>query len=176
MQWLRFASVLIIVTILQAGFLNRIAIGRLNVKPNLLLILLVFFALYGLTGRRNRFGENIPRSSAAIITSFSLGFAADIIATPMGPEMISFGLTGSIIAYLHRFFMIRKMSYQVFIIFLTAIVTGILVRLLIILKGEPAISYNLIFFNAVYSAVISPLLILITAWWMNIRLLPYGRY
>jgi len=173
MHWFRFASLVIIVTLIQAGFLNRIAIARLNVKPDLLLILLVFFALYGVTGRKDRFGENIPRSSAAIITSFALGFAADIIASPMGPRMITFGLIGSILAYLHRFFIIRKMSYQAFIIFLTAIVTGSLVRFLIILKGQPPLSYNFIFFKALYSAVISPLMLLIAAWWMNITLLSY---
>ena len=94
MHWLRFTVVLIITAILQAGFINTVAIS--DIKPDLLLILLAFFAIF-------------CKRSDTIITSFAIGFAADIIGPAMGPYMISFGLTGCILAYLNRYISLKTM-------------------------------------------------------------------
>ena len=117
MRWFRFAVLLCLATVLQAGFL-----ANLSIKPDLLLIVLVFFAVYSNT-------------ADAIITSFTIGFAADLIGRTMGPQMISFGLFGTLLAYLRRVIAIRKMPYQGLAIFVTALLAGALAYLLDLLTG-----------------------------------------
>lgn len=158
MRWLRFAVLILVVTVLQAGLLRH-----LNIKPDLLLVLLVFFAVYSDT-------------SDAIITSFAVGFAADIIGTAMGPQMISFCLFGTLLAYLNRVIAIRKMLYQGFAIFIVGFLAGILVNFLHFLKGELSTSYAVLFRTCLYSAVVGPFLFLPSAWWMHIRTHRFGRY
>ena len=101
MRWPRFAVLVLITTLLQASWVDAIAVTRFNVAPDLLLIVMVFFAI-----RCN--------PTEAIISSFVLGFAADIVATgfPMGPRIISFGLFGTGLAYMHRVITIRKMPHE----------------------------------------------------------------
>ena len=155
MRWFRFAVLLSLVTVLQASFL-----ADLNIKPDLLLILLVFFAIYCNTSR-------------AIITSFTIGFAADIImvGSAMGPQIISFGLFGAALAYLRRLITIRKMSYQALAIFITALLAGLLAHFLSFLKGElvaPNI-YAVLFWTSLCSSLVGPFLFLPSAWWMRIK-------
>jgi rod shape-determining protein MreD len=97
------------VTVLQKGVL-----GRWDNKPDLLLVVLVFSAIYFNT-------------SDAVISSFSIGFAADLIGSPlpMGPHMISFGVFGTLLAYLHRVIAIRRMPYQAMAIFVTGLLVGV---------------------------------------------------
>jgi len=173
MRWVRFAALLLITAIFQAGFLDRIALGALNVKPDLLLILMVFFALYG-----------IPRSkvadsggyrfdiSPAIITSFALGFAADIIlvGSPMGTHTLAFGIVGALLAYLPRVIVIRKMPYQALVVFITGLCVGFLVAGLTRFKGQLTFNFRLIPLRSVYSAVVAPFLFVPVAWWMRIRI------
>ena len=153
MRWYRFAVLVLLATVLQAGFLSNFTI-----KPDLLLILLVFFAVYSNT-------------SEAIISSFTIGFAADLIGPAMGPQTISFGLFGTALAYLHRVIAIRKMPYQALAIFATGILAGTMVHLLNLLKSEPgpAVTYNDIFKMALYSGIAGPFLFLPLAWWMRIK-------
>ena len=165
MRWLRFAVFILIVTVLQASLLNIIAVTDLNIKPDLLLILLVFFAIY-------------CNTSEAIITSFTIGFAADIIGPEMGPQIISFGLFGTALAYLHRVIAIRKMSYQSAAIFITGFLAGGVVYLLTYLKGQPTGSgiYAVLFGTSLYSALVGPFLFLLTGWWMRIKTHRSGRH
>jgi rod shape-determining protein MreD len=145
MRWFRFAVLVLLATVLQASFF-----ADLNIKPDLLLILLVFFAVY-------------CNTSDAIICSFTIGFAADLIGRTMGPQMISFGLFGTALAYLHQVIAIRKMSYQFLAIFITA---------LNFIKGEPIPPniYTALFGIALYSALVGPFLFLPSAWWMHIKI------
>ena len=154
MRWFRFVVLILIVTVLQASVL-----AHLNIKPDLLLILLVFFAIY-------------CNTSDAIITSFIIGFAADIIGFTMGPQMISFGLLGTSLAYLHRVVAIRKMPYQALAIFITALLAGALAYFLNFLKGEPTAPniYIVLFGIPLYSGIVGPFLFLPSAWWMRIRI------
>ena len=165
MRWFRFAVFILIVTVLQASMLDVIAVTRLNIKPNLLSILLVFFAIYSNT-------------SDAIITSFVIGFAADIIGPAMGPQIISFGLFGTALANLHRVIAIRKMPYQSVAIFITTFLAGLLAHLLIFLKGEPPPPniYAVLFGTSLSSALVGPFLFLPSAWWMRIKMHRLGRY
>ncbi len=153
MRWLRFAGLLCLATVLQAGLL-----ARLDIKPDLLLILLVFFATY-------------CRTSDAVITSFTTGFAADIIGSAMGPQIISFGLFGTALAYLHRVITIRKIPYQAIAIFVIVFLASCLTHLLSLFKGEPTTQnvYAVLLGTSLCSALVGPLLFLPIAWWMRIK-------
>ena len=99
MRWFRFAGLVLFVTVVQASILANLQTG-----PDLLLILLVFFCIYS-------------DPTEAIIASFLIGFAADLIGSPMplmpmGPQTISFGLFGTTLAYLHRVINVRNMPGQ----------------------------------------------------------------
>ena len=159
MRWIRFAVLVLLATVLQASFF-----ADLNIKPDLLIILLVFFAIYFNT-------------SEAIICSFTIGFAADLIGRTMGPQMISFGLFGTALAYLHRFIAIRKIPYQFIAIFITAVLAGSLVYLLNFLKGEPIPPniYAALFGISLYSGLVGPFLFLPSAWWMRIKINRFNR-
>jgi len=154
MRWFRFGVFILIVAILQASIL-----AGLNIKLDLLLILFVFFAIY-------------CNTTEAIITSFVIGFVADIIGCAMGPYTISFGLFGTLLAYLHRAVAIRKMPYQAAAIFITCLLGGTLAYLLTFLKGASvanSVHGVVLFWTALYSAVVGPFLFLPLAWWMRIN-------
>jgi rod shape-determining protein MreD len=165
MRWLRFAVFILIVTVLQASLVDIIAVSRLNIKPDLLLILMVFFSIYC----------NQPE---AIITSFTIGFAADIIGSAMGSRIISFGLFGTLLSYLHGVITIKKMPYQSLVIFISSLLTGVMVHFLTLLKGQPttANAYTALFWTSVYSSIVGPFLFLPTAWWMRIKTHRSGRH
>jgi len=165
MRWFRFAVLISLVTVLQAGLVHIIAITNLNIKPDLLLILMAFFAIY-------------CNSTEAIITSFTIGFAADIISSTMGPWMISFGLSGTALAYLHRLIAIRKMPHQSAAIFITSFLAGCLAYLLTLLKRQPTVPdiYTVLLWTSLYSSIVGPFLFLPSAWWMRIKTYRYTRH
>ena len=167
MRWFRFAVLILLVAVLQAGVL-----AHLTAKPDLLLILLVFFAIY-------------CDGPEAIVASFAIGFAADIIVvgSPMGPRIISFGLFGTLLVYLHRIIAVKKIYYQTLAIFITALLAGSLAHFLTFLKltfleGEPTtLNINVVvFWISLYSSLMGPLLFLPSAWWMRIRTGRFGRH
>jgi len=152
--WLRFCGFVLVAAILQASIL-----AGLNVKPDLLLVLLVFFAIY-------------CRTTEAIITSFVIGFVADISGSAMGPYTVSFGLFGTLLAYLHRAVAIRKMPYQSAAIFITSLLAGTLAHFLTFLKGAAVADSTggaVLFWTSLYSAIVGPFLFLPSAWWMHIN-------
>ena len=161
MRWLRFALLILAVTVIQKGLL-----ARWSSKPDLLIILLVFFAIY-------------YNTSEAIISSFTIGFAADLVGSPMpmGPHMISFGLFGTLLAYLNRVIAIKRMPYQALAIFAAAILTGLLSHLLAYISGEPIAGniYAVVFVTALYSSIVGPFLFLPMAWWMRIKMSRFAR-
>ena len=151
MRWIRFAVLVCLATIIQAGFLSIFVI-----RPDLLIILLVFFSIYGST-------------SDSIITSFSIGFAADLIGPSMGSQMISFGILGTLLAYLNRVIAMRKMPYQALAIFVITILASITANILNSFKGVPMTGYGDILKTAIYSGVAGPFAFLPVAWWMRIK-------
>jgi len=162
MRWFRFAVLILAITVLQKGLL-----ARLHTKPDLLVVFLVFFAVY-------------CNTSDAIITSFATGFAADLIGSPMpmGPHMISFCLFGTLLAYLHRVVSIRRMPHQVMAIFATGVLTAALTHFLAyLLKREPVSAniYSVILVTALYSSIVGPFLFLPSAWWMGIKIDRFRR-
>lgn len=158
MRWFRFAVLLLVATILQKGVL-----ARWDNKPDLLLIVLVFSSTYFST-------------SDAIISSFTTGFAADLIGSPMpmGPHMISFGVFGTLLAYLNRVIAIRRLPYQALAVFVTGLVAGVAMHLL---AGESlAMSmFVLVLLTSLYSGFVAPFLVVPSAWWMGITARPRHR-
>jgi rod shape-determining protein MreD len=163
MHWMRFAVVIVIVTMLQMSLVDIIAVTTADIKPDLLLILLVFFAIH-------------CEPTEAVITAFATGFAADIIGPTMGPQIISFGVFGTLLADLHRVVALRKKSYQAFGIFATGFLTSALALLLTFLKAEPvaANTYTQLFWVPLYSAILGPFLFVPLGWLMRIKR-PRGR-
>jgi len=154
MRWFRFAVLTLIATLLQAGLLVH-----LSIKPDLLLILLVFFAIN-------------CKNTDVIITSFTIGFAADITpGSTMGPQIISFGLFGTLLAEVHNIVVIKKMPYQSLAIFIIGFLTAALAYFLSFLKAGPVIAniYTELFWTPLYSAIVGPFLFLPTEWWMRIK-------
>ena len=111
-------------------------------------------------------------------TSFTIGFAADIIGPAMGPQTISFGLFGTALAYLHRVIAVRKMPYQAIGIFIIGFLTGALTLFLNSFKNQSVSSgiYTVLFWIPLYSAVIGPFLFLPSAWWMRIKTHRFSKH
>src|SRR3990170_1967232 len=120
MRWFRFAGLILLVMVVQASVL-----ANLNSGPNLLLVLVVFFCIY-------------CDLDEAIITSFAIGFAADLSGSsmPMGPQTLSFGLLGTALAYLRRVVNVRNMPSQALAIFAVALLAGALAQFLALFKGQ----------------------------------------
>lgn len=160
MHWPRFAVLVLIITLLQKSWVNTIAVTDLRVTPDLLLIAMVFFAV-----RCN--------GKEAIISSFVLGFAADIAATgfSMGPLLISFGLFGAGLSYLHRLISIKKVPHEAITIFIVGLGTAILAWLLARAAGQASRpgSLTTLIGTSVYSAVLGPVLFLFLDWLMRIK-------
>lgn len=166
MHWPRFAVLVLIATLLQKIWINTIAVTDLRITPDLLLIAMVFFAV--------RCNEK-----EAIICSFSLGFAADIAAPgfSLGPMIISFGLFGTGLSYLHRLISIKKVPHQAITIFIVGLGTAILAWLLARAAGQASRYGSLIALigTSIYSAVLGPVLFLFFDWLMPIKNKRRGR-
>jgi rod shape-determining protein MreD len=166
MRWARFAVVVLVAALLQASWINVISATRFNVAPDLLLIVMIFFAI----------NCNLQE---AIICSFAIGLAADITAAgfPMGPRIISFGFFGTALAYLHRVIAIRKMHQETLAIFLTGLMAGGLSRLLAGLAGYAGGPGDLrvLLGTSIYSAVVGPFLFLLLDRLMGIKGRHRGR-
>ena len=169
MRWLRFAVLILAAMILQTSLLGMVALPRTGIKPDLLLILLVFFAVR-------------CQASDAVITSFIIGFAADLISPTMGlmgPRIISFGLFGTLLSELHSVISTRRMVHQAVTIFLMGVLTAALSHLLTLLRAEPdPTGLAAPFFGQpLYSALVGPFLSVPVSWWMRMskRNRTYGR-
>ncbi len=152
MRWFRFAVLILAATILQKSVFDR-----LQTRPDLLLILLVFFGVYCST-------------SDAIIASFMIGFAADLIGSPMpmGSHMIGFGVFGTLLAYLHRVIAVRRIPYQALAIFVLSLLAGAAACLLA-RESFSASLYSVLLRTALCSAVVGPFLFAPLAWCMNMK-------
>jgi rod shape-determining protein MreD len=157
MHWLRFVALLIVATLLQADLLNAIEVA--GIKPDLHLVLLAFFAI---------FCE--PR--VAIITSFSIGLAADLIGPSMGPGIISFGLMGTGLCYLSKYVSLQTMPFQAAAIFVLGFAAAVFAYILSMFQTQSAYqkSFGALFGTPLYSAIVGPFLFLPIAWWMHIRI------
>jgi rod shape-determining protein MreD len=160
MRWPRFAVIVVVTILLQANLVGAIGVTRFKIEPDLLLVLMVYFAVKCTV-------------NDAIISSFVIGFAADIVTAgfPMGPRIISFLILGTGLAYLHRVIAIRKMSQAALTILAAGISTGALSRLLAGLAGRQGGPWGIetIAGTSIYSAIVGPFLFLILDWAMRIK-------
>jgi rod shape-determining protein MreD len=159
MRWLRFAVLILIAMILQTSLLGIVAVPGTGVKPDLLLILLVFFAVR-------------CQASDAVIVSFTIGFAADLISPTMGlmgPRIISFGLFGTVLSELHSVISTRRLVHQAVTIFLMGVLTALLTHLLTLLRAEADTASRAaqFFGQPLYSALVGPFLSVPVSWWMH---------
>jgi rod shape-determining protein MreD len=162
MRWPRFAALVLVTTLLQANWVDAIAVTRLEVTPDFLLIVMVFFAIR-------------CDPTEAIISSFAIGFAADVVAVatgfPMGPRIISFGLFGTGLAYMHRVITIRKMPHEALAVLVVGFGAGGLAILLALLAGRspgPG-GLSVLAGTSIYSGAVGPFLFLLLDWSMSIR-------
>ncbi len=161
MHWWRFAVLIVIATVLQTSFLGVVWLGRPEIRPDLLLILLVFFAVN-------------CKANDAVIASFAIGLAADL-ASPvsgfMGPKIISFGLFGTLLSDLNNVISIRRLPYQGVAIFIMGLATVLAAHLLAHLRGAaaPLNAGPELFWQPLLSALLGPFLCLPLAWWMHIN-------
>ena len=166
MHWPRFAVLVLIATLLQKSWIDTIAVTDLRVTPDLLLIALAFFAI--------RCSEK-----EAIISSFVLGLAADIAAAgfSLGPMIISFGLFGTGLSYLHRLIAIKKVPHEAITIFVIGIGTGYFAWLLARVAGQAPRPSGIgtLIGTSIYSSVLGPVLFLLLDWLMRIKSRRRGR-
>ncbi len=167
MHWFRFAVLVLVASVLQASLMGALSIIRPDVKPDLLLILLVFFAV-----------RNKP--THAVICSFIIGFAADLTSPAvglMGPRIISFGVFGTLLSDLQGIISTRRGIYQAATIFLVGALTAGLSYLLTLLRAETTeVSLAAqVFWQPLYSAILGPFLSLPMAWWMRMNRKNRGR-
>ena len=169
MRWVRFSTLLLVCTLLNAGnLLNSVSLSSFNIRPDLLLILLVFLAIN-------------CETSDAITASFIVGFAADISGSAIGPYMISFGLIGSVISQMHKVVIMKRMVHQAAAIFVAGIITGILARFLTFFKtGETASNvYVVVLGSCFYSALVGPVVwmgLSALSGWLGVRKSRYRRF
>jgi len=169
MRWARYAIIILVVMLIQASdVLDLISVTQLNIKPNLLVVLLVFFAV------------NCDPFEA-IMLSFATGFAADVINLPMGQEIIAFGVLGGLLVYVRDLVLIKPMLRQSIVIFAVSVLAGLLSSFLARLKGSagPEGSYAAILGCAAYSALVGPYIMsvfLVLVRWLKIARRPrFGR-
>jgi rod shape-determining protein MreD len=126
MKWLRFTFLITAAAVIQSSALmNVVSLTDMHIKPDVLLVLLVYFAIN-------------CESYDVIITSFAIGFAADITGTLIGPHIISFGIVGTLLSYIRKVILLRHTRQQSLTIFCTGILTYLIAIILVKLKVASA--------------------------------------
>jgi rod shape-determining protein MreD len=144
MKWLRFILLMLFIAVLQSStVMNIFALTERHIKPNIFLILLVYFAIN-------------CNSFDAIITSFAIGFAADLAGAVMGPHIISYGLIGVAVAYVRNIILLKKTNQQAMAIFAAGIFIELIAVLLTGIKASGLARADgiEIFAVAAYSAIL----------------------
>jgi rod shape-determining protein MreD len=144
MKWPRFTFLVILVAVLQvSAAMNILSLTDLRIKPDILLILLVYFAV-------NCDGYD------AVITSFALGFAADITGMVIGPHLISYGIIGTVIAHVRKVILLKNTRQQALTIFVTGILAQAVALMFTELKAPELAKAGVfeIFAVAAYSAIL----------------------
>lgn len=150
MKWSRFFLVLLAVTLLDAGhWMQMLAVGPQQIRPDLLLVALVFFAGNCAAGE-------------AMYASFLIGLAADLSSegSVIGPCLLSFGIFGTLLSQIRRVVVIHRFIFQALTIFVTALVVLPSMYLLIHAKTDQGLTHPAaaILGGAAYTAVVGPIL------------------
>jgi rod shape-determining protein MreD len=138
----------------------------MRIKPDILLILLVYFAI------------NCD-SYDVIITSFAIGFAADITGTLIGPHIISFGIAGTAMAFIRKVIILKQTRQQALTIFAAGILTYLLAIILVKLKLSSATGD---FPRAIIASIYSAILWFLLKWpvttagkWLGVGIHRFGK-
>jgi rod shape-determining protein MreD len=167
MRWLRFTFLVIVVAVLQISTaMNVLELTDLRIRPNMLLVLLVYFAIY-------------CDGYDAVIISFALGFAGDIIGGVIGPHFISYGIIGAALAHIREVILLKSTRQQALTIFITGVLTEAVALMLTGLKvsGLAKAGAREIIAVAVYSAIIWFLIkwfISMTGKWLGVGVHRFG--
>jgi rod shape-determining protein MreD len=122
MKWFRFALLILAATIIgSSDLMNYISVTERFIKPNLLLMLLVYFSI-------------TCETYDAIICSFAIGFAADITTTLIGPYFLSYGIIGTALTFIRQVIILKKTAQQAFAILVTGLVTQLIAVILMKFK------------------------------------------
>jgi rod shape-determining protein MreD len=162
MRWIRFTILLLLLTLLNISSLtDYIEYGPLNIKPDLLLILLVFVSI--------NFSSADP-----LIAAFAIGFAADISGDTMGPATLIYGIFGGMISLIQQVVIMKRMIHQAMVVFVTSFFTGLLIQMLTLIKtGQAASSlWGVVFGTALFSALAAPfvwILYSVLSGWLGVR-------
>jgi cell shape-determining protein MreD len=158
MRWAWFILLTILAALLEAGnLLNWIAFGYGQVRPSVLLVLLIFTALQA----------ELPE---AVALSFLLGFAADLSGTVMGPQTVCWGLAGSLLCRMQGLLNIRSWVYRMAVVLVVSLILMAASHGLAVLKTEQAgtLPFRILLGRALYTAAVVPLL-----WPLLERLWPF---
>ena len=146
MRWIPFTILVLIGALLEAGnLLNLVAVGSWHIRPSVLIVLLVFFAIN-------------CRTRQALIASFIIGLAMDATGTLMGPHVLSYCIVGGLLNQLSDHFPSRRVFHQAMLVFVVFLAAEITAYWLMVLKtGERQETvYQLFLLRAVYSACVAP--------------------
>lgn len=143
MKWLNFIIIVVVITLINAGsVMGLLSISSLQIRPNLLIAVLAYFAY--ISERRD-----------VIITSFMVGFMADISGATMGPSLIAFGIVGVSFAAMRDVLLMERRRNRVVTIFLMSVAVMIIADMLTSMKINQHITRPLVTIplNALYTAI-----------------------
>ncbi|MCF7974227.1 MAG: rod shape-determining protein MreD [Phycisphaerae bacterium] len=144
MHWIRFMILILIAAIVQSSLVSVLALTEAQIKPNLLLILMVFFAIH------------CP-AQEAILSAFIIGLFADLIGAGMGPLLLAYGVIGSLLSEVRHVMVLRHIPQQMIAVFAAGGLCGLVALVLFRIKGcpVPIDMAHLVLWQPLYSAVLA---------------------
>jgi rod shape-determining protein MreD len=144
MKWFRFAFLILAATVIgSSALMDVIALTEQNIKPHLLLIMLVYFAINA-------------NSYDAIICCFAIGLAADLTGTLIGPYFLSYGIIGTLLAQIRKIVILKTTAQQALAIFVTGLFVQLVAVILIKFKAAnlSGAGFAATMMTAMYSAIL----------------------
>lgn len=153
MKWTPFLIFLAVIMLVSSSSLGDfISVGDYNIRPSLMLIVMIFFAIN-------------CEIYEAMICSFVIGLAADISSSAMviGPHTVSFVFVGTAISFLQGPVVMQRLVYQGICILLSGFVAATMTEAMIYkkLSGMTLYSFEVIAMTVLYSALIGPFIWLV---------------
>lgn len=129
---------------MQTSLVDVLAVTEAQIRPNLLLVLMVFFAIH------------CP-AQEAIVSAFLIGLFADLIGSGMGPQLLAFGVIGSLISEVRHIMVMRHIPQQMIVVFVAGFFCGLIAVVLFRIKSCPLPTHmeHLILWQPLYSACLA---------------------
>ena len=124
--------------------MNVLALTEAQIKPNLLLILMVFFSINS-------------TAQEAIVSAFLIGLFADLVGSGMGPQLLAFGVIGSLISEIRHILVMRHIPQQMIVVLVAGFLCGLIALALFKIKGcpPPTHAVHLTLWQPLYSACLA---------------------